>query len=78
MVRTLDRLSLLNTHAVYRNHHDYFHIQSHRNTVFALVTLPILLVVRLSVALVGMEDALSYHPKVRVSSAVFSKSDRTL
>lgn len=63
---------------VYRNHHDCLHVESYRNTVFALVTLPILLVVRLSVAPVGVEDALSYHPKVRVSSAVFSKSDRTL
>lgn len=62
-----------------RNHYDYFHVQSYRNTVFALVTLPILLMVRLSGSPVGVEDALSHHPKVSasVSSAVF-KSDRTL
>ncbi len=69
--------SLEYSRRVYRNHYDCFHVQSYRNTVFALITLPILLVVRLSGAPVGVEDALSYHPKVRVSSAVFSKSDRT-
>ena len=63
---------------VYRNHYDCLHVEPYRNTVFALVTLPILLVVRLSVAPVGVEDALSYHSKVRVLSAIFSKSDRTL
>ena len=64
---------------VYRNHYDCFHVQSYRNTVFTLVTLPILFVVRLSGAPIGMEDALSYHHKVRarVSGTVF-KSDRTL
>lgn len=70
--------SLENSRRIYRNHYDCFLVQSYRNTVFALVTLPILLVVRLSGPPVGVEDALSHHPKVRVSSAVFSKSDRTL
>ncbi len=62
---------------VYRNHYYRFHLQSYRNTIFALVTLPILLVVRLSGAPVGVEDALPYPPKVRVLSAVFSKSNRS-
>jgi hypothetical protein len=63
---------------VYRCHNTCFDVQPYRNTVFALVTLPILFVVCLSGATVGVEDALSYHSKVRVLSGVFSKSDRSL
>ena len=58
---------------VYRNHYDRFHVESDRNSVFALITLPVLLVVCLSGPILGVEDALSCHPKVGVSSAVYSK-----
>ena len=63
---------------VCRSHNTCLDVQPHRNTVFALVTLPILFVVRLSGALVDLEDALSYYSKVRVLSGVFSKPDHNL
>ena len=55
----------------YRGHYHCFDVQPHRNPVFAFVTLPILLMVRLSGAPVGVEDALSCRSKVRVLSGVF-------
>jgi ALG3 protein len=58
----------------YRGHYNCFHVQPYRNTVFALITLPILLVVCLSGAPVGMEDALSHLSKVRVLSGVSQQS----
>ena len=63
---------------VYRSHNTCFDVQPYRNIVFAFVTLPILFVVLLSGALVGLEDALSYYSKVCVLSAAFSKSDHSL
>ena len=57
----------------HRNYYNCLYVQPYRNSLFALVTLPILLVVCLSGAPVGMEDALSYCSKVRVFSGVFSK-----
>ena len=54
------------------NCHD---VQPDRNTIRALATLPILLVVRLPSTLASVEDALSYYSKVRVTSPGSSESD---
>ena len=61
-------------HCAYRGHYNRLYVQLYRNTVFALITLPILLVVCLSGAPVGMEDALSHHSKVRILSGVSQQS----
>lgn len=49
-----------------RSHHDRFNVQPYRNIVRTFITLPILLLVCLSSALVGVEDTLSYRSQVSV------------
>jgi ALG3 protein len=61
-----------------RSHHDRFNVQPYRNSFRTFVTLPILFLVCLSSAPVGVEDKLPYRSQVCVMFVRLSSSDHSV